>query len=102
MQVFFKGLQRNLRIVQPQADIPCNGERWVASGAVTWQQDGSAQYTCASDRAWLRLRQTEAKSLNLKPGAPLTIEDVDLPRLQSFLTRYADALAAQNDRDLKT
>ena len=31
-----------------------------------------------------------------------TIEDVDLPRLQSFLTRYADALAAQNDRDLKT
>ena len=30
------------------------------------------------------------------------IEDVDLPRLQSFLTRYADALAAQNDRDLKT
>ena len=31
-----------------------------------------------------------------------TIEDVDLPRLHSFLTRYADALAAQNDRDLKT
>lgn len=31
-----------------------------------------------------------------------TIEDVDLPRLQSFLTRYADALAAQNDRDLKS
>ena len=30
-----------------------------------------------------------------------TIADVDLPRLQSFLTRYADALAAQNDRDLK-
>ena len=30
------------------------------------------------------------------------IEDVDLPRLQSFLTRYADALAAQNDIDLKT
>ena len=30
------------------------------------------------------------------------IEDVDIPRLQSFLTRYADALAAQNDRDLKT
>ena len=29
------------------------------------------------------------------------IEDVDLPRLQSFLTRYADALAAQNDIDLK-
>ncbi len=29
-----------------------------------------------------------------------TIADVDLPRLQSFLTRYADALAAQNDRDL--
>ena len=31
-----------------------------------------------------------------------SIEDVDLPRLQSFLTRYAEALAAQNDRDLKT
>ena len=31
-----------------------------------------------------------------------TIEDVDIPRLQSFLTRYADALAAQNDIDLKT
>lgn len=31
-----------------------------------------------------------------------TIEDVDLPRLQSFLARYADALAAQNDIDLKT
>ena len=30
-----------------------------------------------------------------------TIEDVDLPRLQSFLARYANALAAQNDRDLK-
>ena len=29
-----------------------------------------------------------------------TIEDVDLPRLQSFLARYANALAAQNDRDL--
>jgi MarR family transcriptional regulator, transcriptional regulator for hemolysin len=29
------------------------------------------------------------------------IEDVDIHRLQSFLTRYADALAAQNDRDLK-
>ena len=31
-----------------------------------------------------------------------TIEDLDLPRLQSFLTRYADALAMQNDRDLNT
>ena len=30
------------------------------------------------------------------------IEDVDIHRLQSFLTRYADALAAQNDHDLKT
>jgi DNA-binding MarR family transcriptional regulator len=29
------------------------------------------------------------------------IEDVDIHRLQSFLTRYADALAAQNDIDLK-
>ena len=31
-----------------------------------------------------------------------TIKDVDLPRLQSFLTRYADALAVQNDLDLKS
>jgi MarR family transcriptional regulator, transcriptional regulator for hemolysin len=30
-----------------------------------------------------------------------TIEDVDLPRLRSFLARYADALAARNDIDLK-
>ena len=29
------------------------------------------------------------------------IEDVDIPRLQSFLSRYADALAARNDIDLK-
>ena len=59
---------RNLRIVQPKSDIPCDGERWMASGAVAWQQDGSAQYTCPADRAWLRLRQAEAKGLNLKPG----------------------------------
>lgn len=30
-----------------------------------------------------------------------SIEDVDLPRLRSFLARYADALASQNDLDLK-
>ena len=30
------------------------------------------------------------------------IEDVDIGRLQSFLARYADALAAQNDSDLNT
>lgn len=30
------------------------------------------------------------------------IEDVDIHQLQSFLSRYADALAAQNDLDLKT
>ena len=30
------------------------------------------------------------------------IEDVDISRLQTFLARYADALAAQNDIDLKT
>ena len=29
------------------------------------------------------------------------IEDVDIHRLKSFLARYADALAAQNDVDLK-
>ena len=40
--------------------------------------------------------------VNFESAALRTIEDVDLPRLQSFLTRYADALAAQNDRDLKT
>lgn len=31
-----------------------------------------------------------------------SIEDVDLPRLQSFLTRYAEALASQNDRDIQS
>ena len=40
--------------------------------------------------------------VRFESDALLTIEDVDIPRLQSFLTRYADALAAQNDRDLKT
>ncbi|HAL91820.1 MAG TPA: hypothetical protein DCM68_02190 [Verrucomicrobia bacterium] len=40
--------------------------------------------------------------IHFESAALRTIEDVDLPRLQSFLTRYADALAAQNDRDLKT
>ena len=29
-----------------------------------------------------------------------TIEDVDMDRLRNFLARYADALAAQNDRDI--
>jgi MarR family transcriptional regulator, transcriptional regulator for hemolysin len=40
--------------------------------------------------------------VRFESAALRTIKDVDLPRLQSFLTRYADALAAQNDRDLKT
>ena len=40
--------------------------------------------------------------VNFESSALAKIEDVDIPRLQSFLTRYADALAAQNDRDLKT
>ena len=40
-------------------------------------------------------------AIAFESAALRTIEDVDLPRLQSFLTRYADALAAQNDRDLK-
>ena len=39
--------------------------------------------------------------IRFESAALLTIEDVDLPRLQSFLSRYADALAAQNDLDLK-
>ena len=40
--------------------------------------------------------------VRFESAALRTIEDVDLPRLQSFLTRYADALAMQNDRDLNT
>ncbi len=40
--------------------------------------------------------------VRFESAALRTIEDVDIHRLQSFLTRYADALAAQNDRDLKT
>lgn len=40
--------------------------------------------------------------VNFESEALKKIEDVDIHRLQSFLTRYADALAAQNDRDLKT
>lgn len=39
--------------------------------------------------------------VRFESAALRTIEDLDLPRLQSFLARYADALAAQNDRDLK-
>jgi ADP-ribosylglycohydrolase len=64
---------RSLRIAQPKADIPSNGERWMASGAVFWDQDGVAQYVCPADRAWLRLRQAEAKGLALKPGDTLVI-----------------------------
>lgn len=40
--------------------------------------------------------------LAFEAGALRTIEDVDADRLKTFLARYADALAAQNDRDLKT
>ena len=40
--------------------------------------------------------------VRFESAALRTIEDVDLPRLQSFLTRYADALAVQNDLDLKS
>ena len=40
--------------------------------------------------------------VNFESTALRHIEDVDIPRLQSFLARYADALAAQNDIDLKT
>lgn len=39
--------------------------------------------------------------MSFESAALRKIEDVDIHRLQSFLTRYADALAAQNDRDLK-
>ena len=38
--------------------------------------------------------------VQFESAALRSIETVDLPRLQSFLARYADALAAQNDRDL--
>lgn len=40
--------------------------------------------------------------VRFESSALAKIEDVDIPRLQSFLTRYADALAAQNDFDFKT
>ena len=40
--------------------------------------------------------------VRFESAALAQIEDVDIPRLQAFLGRYADALAAQNDRDLKT
>ena len=39
--------------------------------------------------------------VRFESAALAQIEDVDIPRLQAFLGRYADALAAQNDRDLK-
>ena len=40
--------------------------------------------------------------VQFESAALRSIETVDLPRLQSFLARYADALAAQNDIDLKS
>ena len=40
--------------------------------------------------------------VRFESAALAKIEDVDIHRLQSFLTRYADALATQNDRELKT
>ena len=50
----------------------------------------------------LRLAETMFQDVVCFESSALRkIEDVDLPRLQSFLTRYADALAAQNDIDLK-
>ena len=39
--------------------------------------------------------------VSFESAALRTIEDVDMDRLRNFLTRYADALAAQNDRDLQ-
>ena len=41
-------------------------------------------------------------AVDVESAALRMIEDVDIPRLQSFLARYADALAAQNDRDFKS
>ncbi len=40
--------------------------------------------------------------VRFESAALASIEDVDIQRLQAFLARYADALAVQNDRDLKT
>ena len=40
--------------------------------------------------------------VQFESAALRAIEDVDVARLQSFLTRYADALADQNNRDLKS
>lgn len=37
--------------------------------------------------------------IRFESAALARIEDLDVNRLQNFLTRYADALAAQNDRD---
>ena len=39
--------------------------------------------------------------VRFESAALASIEDVDIQRLQAFLGRYADALAVQNDRDLK-
>ncbi len=39
--------------------------------------------------------------VRFESAALASIEDVDIQRLQAFLARYADALAVQNDRDLK-
>ena len=64
---------RNLKIVEPDAGISSTGEFWVSSGAVHWERDYVAQYNCRGDRAWLRLRQAEAKNLALKPGDTFVI-----------------------------
>ena len=40
--------------------------------------------------------------VRFESAALRSIDDVDMDRLRNFLVRYADALAAQNDRDLKT
>ena len=39
--------------------------------------------------------------VRFESAALKTIADVNIPHLQSFLANYANALAAQNDRDLK-
>lgn len=40
--------------------------------------------------------------VRFESAALRSIDDVDMDRLRNFLVRYADALAAQNDIDLKT
>lgn len=52
-------------------------------------------------RGQKKLRAIIQDMIAFESAALATIENSDLPRLEAFLTRYADALVSQNDRDLK-